>query len=142
MILFSNYQKQSVQQCISSAIVYTLFLLLFTPSIWADGSAVESKSRYFKNFDEIQSTLLSPENVINRRRISDLQLSPDSKRIAEEDPTDPIGQCQQFYRGLRRYNVETEFVAYPRMGHGPREEKHHLDVLNRMIHWFEKYLKQ
>lgn len=60
----------------------------------------------------------------------------------EEDPTDPIGQCQQFYRGLRRYNVETEFVAYPRMGHGPREEKHKLDVLNRMIRWFEKYLKR
>lgn len=59
----------------------------------------------------------------------------------EEDPTDPIGQCQQFYRGLRRYDVETEFVAYPRMGHGPSEEKHQLDVLNRMIDWFEKNLK-
>ena len=59
----------------------------------------------------------------------------------EEDPTDPIGQCQQFYRGLRRYNVEVEFVAYPRMGHGPREEKHQLDVLKRMIDWFEKYIK-
>jgi len=59
----------------------------------------------------------------------------------EEDPTDPIGQCQQFYRGLRRYGVETEFVMYPRMGHGPSEEKHQLDVMNRMIAWFEKYLK-
>ncbi len=59
----------------------------------------------------------------------------------EEDPTDPIGQCQQFYRGLRRFNVETEFVMYPRMGHGPREEKHQLDVMNRMLNWFEKYLK-
>jgi len=59
----------------------------------------------------------------------------------EEDTTDPIGQCQQFYRGLRRYNVETEFVMYPRMGHGPSEEKHQLDVLKRMIAWFEKYLK-
>jgi dipeptidyl aminopeptidase/acylaminoacyl peptidase len=60
----------------------------------------------------------------------------------EEDTTDPIGQCQQFYRGLRRYGVETEFVAYPRMGHGPSEEKHQLDVLNRMLAWFEKYLKK
>jgi len=59
----------------------------------------------------------------------------------EVDLTDPIGQCQQFYRGLRRYNVETEFVAYPRMGHGPREEKQQLDVMNRMIDWFEKYMK-
>lgn len=59
----------------------------------------------------------------------------------EEDTTDPIGQCQQFYRGLRRYGVATEFIVYPRMGHGPREEKHQLDVLNRMMDWFEKYVK-
>jgi dipeptidyl aminopeptidase/acylaminoacyl peptidase len=60
----------------------------------------------------------------------------------EEDPTSPVGQCQEFYRGMRRYGVETEFVVYPRMGHSPREEKHQLDVLNRMINWFEKHLKK
>ena len=59
----------------------------------------------------------------------------------EEDSTDRIGQPQQFYRGLRRYNVEAEFVMYPRMEHGPSEEKHQLDILKRIIAWFEKYLK-
>jgi len=59
----------------------------------------------------------------------------------ENDATDPIEQCQQFYRGLKRYDVETEFVRYPREGHGIREEKHRIDVLNRMVGWFEKYLK-
>jgi dipeptidyl aminopeptidase/acylaminoacyl peptidase len=60
----------------------------------------------------------------------------------ENDLTDPVGQCYQFHRGLLRYGVETEFVVYPREGHGPREEKHRLDVLNRMVGWFEKYLKK
>ncbi len=60
----------------------------------------------------------------------------------ENDTTDPVGQCYQFHRGLRRYGVETELVVYPREGHGPREEKHRLDVLNRMVGWFEKYLKK
>jgi len=60
----------------------------------------------------------------------------------ENDATDPIGQCQQFYRGLKRYGVDTEFVRYPREGHGIREEKHRIDLLNRMLGWFEKYLKQ
>ncbi len=60
----------------------------------------------------------------------------------ENDATDPVGQCYQFHRGLRRYGVETELVVYPREGHGPREEKHRLDVLNRMVGWFEKYLKK
>lgn len=60
----------------------------------------------------------------------------------ENDLTDPVGQCYQFHRGLRRYGIETELVVYPREGHGPREEKHRIDVLNRMVAWFEKYLKK
>lgn len=59
----------------------------------------------------------------------------------ENDTTDPIGQSQQFYRGLRRYGVETEFVVYPREGHGIREEKHMLDMYGRILSWFERYLK-
>ena len=60
----------------------------------------------------------------------------------EADVTDPIGQSQQLYRGLKRYKVEAEFVVYPREGHGFREEKHQLDVLNRIIAWFDGHLKK
>ena len=59
----------------------------------------------------------------------------------EDDVTDPIGQSQQFYRGLKRYHVESDLVLYPREGHGFREEKHLLDRLNRIIAWYDKYLK-
>src|SRR5262245_32502221 len=58
-----------------------------------------------------------------------------------DDETDPIGQSQQFYRGLKRYNVETDFVLYPREPHGLREEKHLLDRLTRVVAWFDRYLK-
>jgi dipeptidyl aminopeptidase/acylaminoacyl peptidase len=58
----------------------------------------------------------------------------------EDDETDPIGQSQQFYRGLKRYGVETDFVIYPREPHGLREEKHLLDRLNRILAWYAKYL--
>jgi dipeptidyl aminopeptidase/acylaminoacyl peptidase len=60
----------------------------------------------------------------------------------ENDTTDPVEQCYQFHRGLRRFGVETELVVYPREGHGVREEKHRIDVLNRVVGWFEKYLKK
>ena len=60
----------------------------------------------------------------------------------ENDATDPVEQCYQFHRGLRRYGIETEFVVYPREGHGIREEKHRIDLLNRIVDWFEKYLKK
>ncbi len=59
----------------------------------------------------------------------------------EDDTTDPIGQSQQFYRGLKRYGVDSDFVLYPREPHGLREEKHLLDRLNRIIAWYDKYLK-
>lgn len=59
----------------------------------------------------------------------------------EADTTDPIGQSQQFYRGLKRYGAKTELVLYPREGHGLREEKHLIDRLNRVIDWFDSNIR-
>jgi dipeptidyl aminopeptidase/acylaminoacyl peptidase len=59
----------------------------------------------------------------------------------EADPIDPLGQSQELYRGLKRYGVEAEFVVYPREPHGFHEEKHLLDRLNRILAWYDKYLK-
>jgi dipeptidyl aminopeptidase/acylaminoacyl peptidase len=59
----------------------------------------------------------------------------------EEDLTDPLGQSQELYRGLKRYGVETDFVVYPREGHGLREEQHLLDRLRRVVDWFERHVK-
>jgi dipeptidyl aminopeptidase/acylaminoacyl peptidase len=58
----------------------------------------------------------------------------------DSDSTDPLGQSQELYRGLKRYGVETEFVVYPREGHGLQEEKHLIDRLNRILAWYDKYL--
>jgi dipeptidyl aminopeptidase/acylaminoacyl peptidase len=60
----------------------------------------------------------------------------------DADLTDPLGQSQELYRGLKRYGVETELVVYPREPHGFREEKHLLDRLNRILAWYDKHLKQ
>src|SRR5262249_20260879 len=59
----------------------------------------------------------------------------------ETDPIDPIGQGQQFYRGLKHYGVPCEFVLYPREGHGPQEEKHQIDVLQRVVRWCDSHVK-
>jgi dipeptidyl aminopeptidase/acylaminoacyl peptidase len=60
----------------------------------------------------------------------------------DADLTDPLGQSQELYRGLKRYGVETELVVYPREPHGFREEKHLLDRLNRILAWYDKHLKE
>ena len=59
----------------------------------------------------------------------------------ENDPVDPPGQSTALYRALKRYGIETELVTYPREPHGPREEKHEIDILNRMLAWFDRHLK-
>ena len=59
----------------------------------------------------------------------------------EADTVDPMGQSQELYRGLKRYGVEAEFVVYPREPHGLHEEKHLVDRLNRILAWYDKYLK-
>jgi dipeptidyl aminopeptidase/acylaminoacyl peptidase len=59
----------------------------------------------------------------------------------EADTTDPLGQSQELYRGLKHYGVESVMVEYPREPHGFREEKHLLDRLNRILAWYDKYVK-
>jgi dipeptidyl aminopeptidase/acylaminoacyl peptidase len=59
----------------------------------------------------------------------------------DADTVDPLGQSQELYRGLKRWGVPTELVVYPREPHGLREEKHLIDRLNRIVAWYDKYLK-
>jgi dipeptidyl aminopeptidase/acylaminoacyl peptidase len=59
----------------------------------------------------------------------------------DADTTDPPGQSQELYRGLKRYGVETELVMYPREPHGFHEAKHLLDRVNRILNWFDAHLK-
>jgi dipeptidyl aminopeptidase/acylaminoacyl peptidase len=58
----------------------------------------------------------------------------------DEDVTDPKGQSQELYRGLRYYHVPCELVLYPREPHGFRELNHNVDFYRRMLLWFKTYL--
>lgn len=55
------------------------------------------------------------------------------------DPDVPIPDAEQFYIALKDVGVETEFVMYPREGHGIREVKHQIDDMNRSIAWYEAH---
>lgn len=77
----------------------------------------------------------SPITYIRNARTPTLILQGDA------DTTDPIGQSQEFYRGLKRYGVKSDFVIYPREGHGIREEKHMLDMYRRVLAWYDQYVK-
>ncbi|MEU5566283.1 S9 family peptidase [Micromonospora musae] len=58
-----------------------------------------------------------------------------------EDTNVPLGQAVYLHRALRHFDVEHEFVIYPREGHSIRERQHQLDVLHRTRAWFDRWLR-
>jgi dipeptidyl aminopeptidase/acylaminoacyl peptidase len=59
----------------------------------------------------------------------------------DEDRRVPMEQSEQLYVALRERNVPVEFVRYPREGHGLAEYHHQLDILERTVAWFDRYVK-
>lgn len=58
----------------------------------------------------------------------------------EQDARVPIAQSYEMYRGLQHVGVETEFVIYPREGHGISEIPHQRDLYRRALGWFRQHL--
>ena len=57
----------------------------------------------------------------------------------ENDNDVPVAESEQFYMGLKDSGTETVMVRYPREGHGIREPKHIVDMIDRSIAWYEKH---
>jgi dipeptidyl aminopeptidase/acylaminoacyl peptidase len=57
----------------------------------------------------------------------------------ENDNDVPIAESEQFYVALRDVGVPAVMVRYPREGHGLREPKHVVDLMERSVRWYEKY---
>ena len=59
----------------------------------------------------------------------------------EADERVPVTQGWEFYNGLKMLGVPTEMVVYPREHHGFKERTHQIDLLTRILAWYDKYLK-
>ena len=57
----------------------------------------------------------------------------------ENDNDVPIAEAEQYYIALKDVGVETIMVRYPREGHGVRESKHNVDLIERCIDWYVKH---
>ncbi len=78
----------------------------------------------------------SPISHIHQARTPTLILhGADDKRV-------PVPQAEEFYAGLKSVGVDTEFIKYPREGHGIGEPRHILDLLKRQLAWFRKYIQE
>lgn len=53
----------------------------------------------------------------------------------------PILNSELFYQSLRQRGIDTELVVYPDTHHGGWEERFDKDFLQRIVAWFDRYLK-
>lgn len=56
----------------------------------------------------------------------------------EKDLRVPISQGQELYAALKKLDVKTQMVSYPRTPHGPQEPKFIEDIGERVINWFNE----
>jgi dipeptidyl aminopeptidase/acylaminoacyl peptidase len=61
--------------------------------------------------------------------------------VGERDVECPAPQSYEFWRGLVRNKVPTQLVVYPDEGHHISDPAHQRDIQERMIRWFDQYLK-
>ena len=60
----------------------------------------------------------------------------------ENDNDVPIAEAEQFYIALKDVGVETVMVRYPRQGHGIRETRHVVDVIDRSLAWYDRHFRR
>ena len=60
----------------------------------------------------------------------------------EEDASNPVGQSKGLYRALKHLGFETEMVLYPGEGHSPRKGSYNIDMFERILNWYDRFLKK
>ena len=57
----------------------------------------------------------------------------------ENDNDVPIAESEQFFIALKDVGVPVVMVRYPREGHGLREPRHLVDLMDRSVKWYETW---
>jgi dipeptidyl aminopeptidase/acylaminoacyl peptidase len=77
----------------------------------------------------------SPINFIKKVKTPTLVL------VGEQDAECPAPQSFEFWHALKTLGVPTELVVYPGEGHMLVEPEHKVDRAQRLVAWFDKYLR-
>ena len=78
---------------------------------------------------------LSPGSYIEHIKTPTLILHGD------DDSNTFISNSKELYQALRHRGVTTQFVHYPREGHGLREPNHRMDEVRRALAWMDRFLR-
>ena len=108
------------------------------PALWAQSDTHQYRAFEFdgfpwETFDKWRKS--SPIAYIDKVKTPTLVLN------GEADVRIPYPQAQETYQSLKFLGVPTEFVHYPREGHGLREPRHRADWYTRQAAWFDRWVK-
>lgn len=107
---------------------------------WNLSNDVAQPLRRYLGGDEIRDRPFylsrSPLTFIDRCKTPTLVLH------GVKDQRVPLAQGRTWYRGLKLLGVEAEMIVYPREGHGIVERSHQLDVMRRVLCWYDKHVKR
>ena len=61
--------------------------------------------------------------------------------VGERDGECPAPQSREFWYALKAFGVDTQLVIYPGEGHVFNQPEHQQDAMDRLLRWFDHYLK-
>lgn len=125
-------QTDRFKAAIASASLSNL-ISFYSTSLYQDLIHAEFAGFPWDNYDKLweRSPLKHIKNV----------KTPTMLVHGEADNDVHITQAEEMFTALKMRGVDTVLVRYPREGHGIREPQHRVDNLQRVLDWFEKYLR-
>ena len=107
-------------------------------SMYAQNDSQANREHYFNgtpydNFDHWLA--MSPIKYIRNAR------TPTLIHVGHDDPRVPRPQSEELHMALKKLGVPTEFIVYPRMGHGLTEPRYQMVKMVAEFSWFEKWIK-
>lgn len=107
-------------------------------SMYAETDVHENREYYFKgtpydNWDHYIS--ISPLKYIKNAK------TPTLIHVGHDDARVPRPQSEELHMALKKLGVPTEFIVYPRMGHGITEPRYQMVKMVSEYNWFEKWIK-
>ncbi len=110
------------------------------PNMISDNSLGDIPSANLSYFEK--SPYEDPDTYFERSAIRYIRNASTPTLIlhGEADTRVSPSQSIEMYIALQQVGVESTLVTYPREGHSIRERKHQLDLLNRVVEWYERFL--
>ena len=107
-------------------------------SMYAQNDSQANREHYFNGtpYDNFEHWMaMSPIKYIKNAR------TPTLIHVGHDDPRVPRPQSEELHMALKKLGVPTEFIVYPRMGHGLTEPRYQMVKMVAEFGWFEKWIK-